>query len=98
MTTKPELYLAIAFIMGGSSWATDTKLESAVKKCAKLVSWDWGSIYKIDNKPLNINVFDITGCEGWYATGRGVFVEGTDEEVPRLKLVETTVPPYKRGR
>jgi len=44
------------------------------------------------------NVFDITGCEGWYATGRGVFVEGTDEEVPRLKLVETTVPPYKRGR
>ena len=88
----------ITFIGAGSSWATDTKLESAVKKCAKLVSWDWGSIYKIDNKPLNINVYDITGCEGWYADHRGVFAKGTDEPVPYLKFVETTVPPYKRGR
>ena len=28
----------------------------------------------------------------------GAFVKGTDEPLPFLKLVETTVPPYKRGR
>ena len=92
------MYLAIAFIMGGSGWASGPNLEKTVKDCAKQVSRDWGSIYKMDNTPLTINVFDITGCEGWYATGRGVFAKGTDEPLPFLKLVETTVPPYKRGR
>lgn len=98
MTTKPEMYLAIAFIMGGSSWTSGPNLEDAVKECAKQVSRDWGSIYKMDNTPLAVNVFDITGCEGWYATGRGVFAKGTDEPVPYLMSKETTVPPYKRGR
>ena len=93
------MYLAIAFIMGGSSWASGPNLEKTVKKCAKLVSWDWGSLYEI-NKPISIHVYDITGCEDWYLDhwgSRDVFDKKTDEPVP-MKIVETTVPPYKRGR
>jgi len=99
MTTKPEMYLAIAFIMGGSSWATGSDIETAVKDCAKMVSRDWGSIYKMDNLPIKIGIYDLTGCEdGWYADIHGVFDKSSHEPIPYLMSKETTVPPYKRGR
>jgi len=99
MTTKPEMYLAIAFIMGGSSWASGPDVEKAVEGCAKTVSQDWGSIYKMDNAPLKIGIYDLTGCEdGWYADIHGVFDKSSHEPIPYLMSKETTVPPYKRKR
>ena len=99
MTTKPETYLAIAFIMGGSSWAKGPDIKEAVKRCVQIVSQDWGSIYKLDNLPIKIGIYDLTGCEdGWYADIHGVFAKGSHEPIPYLMSKETTVPPYKRGR
>ena len=99
MTQKPTNYLAIAFIMGGSSWASGPDVEGAVEECAKTVSRDWGSIYKMDDTPLNVAIYDLTGCEdGWYADIHGVFTKGAHEPVPYLQTEKATVPPYKRGR
>ena len=99
MTTKPEMYLAIArFATGGSSWATGSDIETAVKDCAKMVSRDWGSNYKLDNLPIKIGIYDFTGGNGWYADSHGVFDESSHEPIPYLMSKETTVPPYKRGR
>ena len=99
MTTKPETYLAIARFATGSSWATGSDIETAVKDCAKIMSQDWGSIYKLDNLPIKIGIYDLTGCEdGWYADIHGVFDKSSHEPIPYLMSKETTVPPYKRGR
>ena len=98
MTTKPETYLAIAFIMGGSSWATGSDIETAVKDCAKMVSQDWGFHYKLDNLPIKIGIYALTGDNGWYAESPGVFDKSSHEPIPYLMTKETTVPPYKRKR
>lgn len=62
MTTQSNEreYLAYAPIMGGGSWARGKDLEKQVKRCARFVSDDWGSVFDIRGKHINIGVFDVT--------------------------------------
>lgn len=78
-------YLAIIFIGGGSSWGqADTAFE-AIKLAKQGCERDWGSLFTFSKTtPARVNVFNITGVEGWYADDTGVRDIDTKALVPHL--------------
>lgn len=80
-------YLAIVFVLTGSSWAMGPDMDKAVKDARSRAKATWKGYVKWKGKPW-VHVYDITDSDGWYATNEGMFDDKTGEKIPLLKTVK----------
>lgn len=90
-------YLCYAPIMGGGTWSRGPGLEAHIKKCAKSVRQDWGSVFKLKGKAINIGVFDVTDVDQVRMDGGCAYIPdatkpgGVGEYLKPLEIREVTL-------
>ena len=98
VNTKSD-YLAFAPIGGGSSWCRDTDILKAIAGVENQALKDWSHLFAFPDG-LNIYIYDVTGCDDWYATHEGVFPVHADQPkawtVVNGKRIEDEPKPLKR--
>ena len=95
MTTTAKDYLAIILIGAGSTFARGTDRDDTARRCVSICASDWGGLYDLAEKDVQVNVFDVTGHDKVWWDSRGLWSGETQLDVP--KEVETWTF-AKRGR
>ena len=93
MTTKTETdYLAFVSIMGGGSLARGESLVDTVQRCLNITICDWGSMFKLDDAEMKINVFDVTGFDQVAWGADGIHGWNEDEGIPKTDISDRALP------
>lgn len=85
-------YLAIIYIGAGSSFAREPKREDAIRQVGRILVSDWKHMFNIKGKPAKVSLYNVEGHDSVYWDHGGVFVEGTNEAIPLLEVVDITLP------
>ena len=92
-------YIALISFGAGGSWIRDPDPEEAVKRVVRLAKSDWKTLFKFKKgATIKVNLNDITGHDHDKIGDDGVFTESGEGDdykrnwIPRLKLVDATIP------
>ena len=85
--------LGIIYIGAGSSWYQCTEEVKCAIECANICKQDWGHLFKFKRKQdFPVNLYDISKSKGgWWSDGGGVYEDGTQKPVPRIKTMYVVV-------
>ena len=72
-------YIAIIYIMGGSSYGRADTIQEAVDNAARAFTGDWGSMFDVFGHECPVNVFDVTGFDQIVWDHSGTYAPGPDD-------------------
>jgi hypothetical protein len=81
--------------MAGGSWATDDSVDKVVKRLGQIVVEDWGSLFDVEGRPLEVDVFDV-GERHWQVSARGCQDKETKEWLEPISTVTVILPRRRR--
>jgi hypothetical protein len=93
-------WLAIILIGAGSSFARGPDREDTIRRVVSICASDWGGLFDLSEKPVSVNVYDVTGFEKVWWDHAGVHTADDpkdDAELPH-EVVQRTFPKRKARR
>lgn len=84
-------FLAICWIAAGSSYARHKDKYQAVLNLRQRIASDWGSMFDLSGKEVQIAIFDVKGHDKlWW--DHEVHIEDSNETIPMLEVATVLLP------